>query len=93
VFGDVARYACAGDRRIGRIRREGAGLALDVLGSRGETCEIGGSCEGGVEAEQWEPGRAARALDVESRAGGGFRVRVAIGASGWCSLRLRPARR
>jgi hypothetical protein len=93
VFGDVARYACAGDRRIGRIRRTDGGLELDVLGSPGETCEIGGFCEGDVAAELWEPGRGARSLGVERRAAGGFRVRVAIGASGWCSLRLRPSRR
>ncbi|UCE85513.1 MAG: hypothetical protein JSU66_14410, partial [Deltaproteobacteria bacterium] len=42
LFGDVTRYATAGDRRLRGIRSVRRGLALDVLGAPGERVELRG---------------------------------------------------
>jgi len=42
VFGDVARYATAGDRRIAALRPADGGVRFDVLGVPGTTAEIWG---------------------------------------------------
>lgn len=45
LFGDVAKYATVGDRRIAAIRNVDGGLAFDVVGVAGTTVEVWGWSE------------------------------------------------
>lgn len=42
LFGDVSKWASAGDRRLARITETGSGIRFDVLGAPGEEVVLGG---------------------------------------------------
>ena len=75
VFGDVFRYATAGDRRL-EVRVVPEGVDLEVRGAPGESIDLRG----------W----SGRPLEGTARAADGrWRAAVEIGDRGWTVLRLR----
>jgi hypothetical protein len=93
LFGDVSRYATAGDRRVHGIRATGDGVELDVLGRAGERVTVSGwSARPLRGAEQWTPGAGASPLQARRDARGRFAVEVDIPDSGWRSVRLHRGR-
>jgi hypothetical protein len=77
VFGDVSKYATAGDRRVAAIRPIDGGVAFDVLGVPGTEAEIWG----------WAARRPEHATSWDD--GGIWRLRVAI-ESPVTPIRLAP---
>jgi hypothetical protein len=76
VFGDVFRYACAGDRRL-EVRCTDDGVEVEVRGAAGESVDLRG----------W----SARPLaGTASARDGRWRVQVEIPDRGWTRLQLRP---
>jgi hypothetical protein len=99
LFGDVSKYACVGDRRVGAVRTQGdpargepAGLAFDVWGMPGERIEIEGWSEHlPAQVRVWtrsgeppgEPAGFAR-----DSASGRLRVTLELGPRGWAAVAL-----
>ena len=93
VFGDVSKYATAGDRRVSRITVSDNGPHFDVLGAPNTAVEVDGYAAARPRGfTTWVPG-IQRTLD-ECPAGaagegwrwdpptGGWRVRVGLGPLG-----------
>ena len=81
VFGDVSKYACAGDRRVRvDVRRDGdtPGVEVEVRGAPGEHVELCG----------WSGTALAR---VERDSSGLWRTAVDLPDPGWTILRLEPS--
>lgn len=76
VFGDVFRYACAGDRRL-EVRVTEDGVDVEVRGAAGESIDLRG----------WS---ASPLAGTSSARDGRWRVRVEIPDRGWTRLQLRP---
>ena len=84
LLGDPTKYACAGDRRIRRIRAAEGGVAFDVLGAPGEQVRVRGFAERpprSASARTVEGGPAT-ALALEPRPDGGFDMIVPVGMRG-----------
>jgi hypothetical protein len=101
VFGDVERYATAGDRRLRGIRAVAGGVELDVLGAPGERVTLAGwsrDALAGVEAGAHGalaplprvPGRAGDADGFWDEPGKQrFGVSVTVPDRGWLRVSLR----
>ena len=90
LVGDPTKYACAGDRRIRRVRTVDGGLAFDALGAPGEQVRVRGFAERlprAVVARTAEGASAAK-LTPEAGPGGRFDVLVPIGVRGATSVTL-----
>jgi hypothetical protein len=90
VFGDVSKYATAGDRRFGGISCDGAVVSFDVLGAPGEAVDVWGYAASGLtRVRTWEPGDE-RELENDrwswDAVSGGWVVRVRIPPRGWLRL-------
>lgn len=72
VIGDVAKYACAGDRRLSGIARDADGLRFDVLGAPGATVTVTGCAEDAPRrVHAWTPaGTAVVPRDADPGAAG-----------------------
>ncbi len=100
LFGDVGKYATAGDRRLARVEASADELAFEVLGVPATTVEIHGYAptrpnvaEAFLSEERRTlPPRADAPPDGEwcgwDEADGRFVVRVRMGRANWVSLRL-----
>jgi hypothetical protein len=104
LFGDIAKYATVGDRRIRGIRMSGSGLEFEVLGAPGERIAIHGWSGRGVERVElwstdsrgWRPvaragPEAGEGWARDSRDGRTV-LRVALGRSGCAAVRIAPER-
>jgi hypothetical protein len=92
LVGDPTKYACAGDRRIRRVRGEDGAVAFDALGAPGERVRIRGFSQRplrGAFARDAE-GAPEQALPVESSDGGRFDLALRIGHRGATSVRILP---
>jgi hypothetical protein len=89
VFGDLRRYASAGDRRLRELRAERGATLCEVVGAPGERVQISGWSAGALEAERREAGGARRPLLRD--AAGRFEVALELDADGRAELRLAPA--
>jgi hypothetical protein len=89
LFGDVGKYATAGDRRVAGITAQEREVRFDVLGSPGESVLVEGfSARAPRAAFAWTPaGRAPLELGYEA-ADGRFRLRVGVGATGVAGVAL-----
>ena len=90
LIGDPSKYACAGDRRVARIRQVEGGVACDVLGAPGEQVRVRGWCGRGRPAAhaRHETASPSRPLALEAFGDGRFDVLVPIGARGASELRV-----
>jgi hypothetical protein len=85
LVGDPTRYACAGDRRIHRVRSAPGGIvAFDALGVPGEEVLVRGFAEQapGSALAFVSEGSAGERLRIEPGEGGRFDLRVPIGDRG-----------
>ena len=81
LFGDVSKYATAGDRRLARIAETADGVRFDVLGAPGEEIAIDGCAPATPSVRARAP---AGPVDAAIAAGesGAFRVRIRLGSAG-----------
>ena len=84
VFGDIRRFACAGDRRIRDLRATASGAALDVLGAPGERVAISGWCARPLRARVSGSARELRRDPIS----GCFELPVEIPDRGWLPVEL-----
>ncbi|HVN83838.1 MAG TPA: hypothetical protein VMW17_03240 [Candidatus Binatia bacterium] len=90
VFGDIEKYATAGDRRIARIRTTNNGIEFDVLGAPDMSVEICGySARRPSTVTAWAPGQQRSIVEGATGecwkwtdANGFWRVAVDVGALG-----------
>ena len=87
VFGDVAMFATAGDRRIRDLRASARGVAFDVLGAPGERVTITGWSARALASCSVDPGQPSGL--AHDRATGRFDVAVEIPDRGYVSVELR----
>lgn len=103
VIGDVNKYATAGDHRVAGITGEDDGVQFTVLDRPGELVEVHGYSESSpAEITAWVPG-AERRIGQDApgdetwswKSGGGWVVRVRVGANGHTLVRVqtRPSSR
>jgi hypothetical protein len=89
LFGDVARFAAAGDRRIGRVVERDGTVSFLVLGVPGTTVDVHGWADGPVAARSFVPDDA-RELPVEPAGDAGtWQAAVEVGPHGWTRTSIR----
>lgn len=87
VFGDVSKYACAGDRRMSELTALRDGARFDVWGAPAEAVEISGAAPRTPRASAWSAAGDASAAAVDA-GDGRFVVRVRLGAMGSARVTL-----
>jgi hypothetical protein len=89
LFGDVAKYATLGDRRIFGVEIRDGELRFDVLGTPGERVNVEGCAPRAPRrAEGWTPAGSAPLEVGFDAATGRFRASVPVGASGVAGVTL-----
>ena len=90
LIGDASRYACMGDRRLGRVRvRQGGGLAFEVRGGARERVRIRGWSANPLGGGRvWTPtGSGDLALERDA-ASGVFELELELGERGWAQVQI-----
>jgi len=98
LFGDIAKHACLGDRRVRGVRLDDGALRFDVLGGVGERVEIHGWSEGELREVAASGGEAHALLPVADPApafardprSGAWRLSVTAGERGAVQVRIAP---
>lgn len=81
LFGDVSKYATAGDRRLARITETDDGVRFDVLGAAGEEVAIDG-CAPALPSVRAATAGGPLAATLTTGQSGSFRVRLRLGSAG-----------
>jgi hypothetical protein len=84
VFGDVARYVSAGDRRIGRVTERDGVVSFLVLGRPGATVSVAGWSSTAAPVRAWHPD----ATVADELAEGRWRHEVVVGPNGWTRVEV-----
>jgi hypothetical protein len=89
LFGDVAKFATMGDRRISGLEAEDGELRFDVLGAPGEEVAIEGCAPAAPRhALRWTPAGSAPLAASHDPQTGRFRVVVPVGSHGVAGVTL-----
>jgi hypothetical protein len=89
VVGDPGLYAAAGDSRVADVAVDGTDVVVTVLGA-GEAVDLAGWSSAPIAARSWSPASGAADLAVaRDVAHGSWRLTVAVGESGWATVRIR----
>jgi hypothetical protein len=90
VFGDVSKYATAGDRRVQGIRAAEGGARFEVRGAPGECVTIEGWSDGPLErVETWVPGETTSSDFRRDPATGRWALHTRLAARGWARVEVR----
>ena len=88
VFGDVARYASVGDRRIGHLAERDDEVTMLVLGAAGEAVTVTGWSDAMPAATSWLGSGSDEISPAHDEATGRWDLTVTVGPQGWIRLRL-----